>query len=180
MNSVELYLVRRYALAFLSAFRDELSFSDIEKIKHAGRFFKEHKAVVYFLRLPGRSMQIKKELIKKLFERVHMPACLQKLVELLSHHKRLSLLPNTLELLIELYQESQGIMTVRVSSSSLLHEEQIKALEAFFAHKSAKRLSCSYTVDTSLIAGIRLQSNALLWEYSVRKKLREMRTSVLR
>jgi F-type H+-transporting ATPase subunit delta len=180
MNYAETVLARRYATALLRVCGDQFSQEDIDSLKHAVTFFKTHKAALYFLALPDLAARSKKDIVKKLFELVKLPACFQSLVRLLARHKRLRLLAPVLMCVIALYQEQHGIMNVHVQSSSLLDDAQLQVVRAFLSDKTGKKIIYTYAVKKDLIAGIRLQSDTLLWEYSVRKKLRAIRLSVIR
>ena len=180
MNYAEALLARRYATALLRVCGDQFSQDDLLAMQRAVGFFRTHAPALYFLRLPDLAAQAKKEIVQKLFEIVKLPGCFHQLALLLSVHKRLALIAPILTLALELYKEQHGVMDVHIESSSSLDEAQLKIIQEFLARKSAKAINYTHSVDTDLIAGIRLQSDTLLWEYSVRKKLRAIRLSVLR
>lgn len=180
MNYAEALLARRYALALLRVCGDQFSHDDLLAMQRAVEFFKSHAPALYFLRLPDLPVHAKNEIVQKLFETVKLPHCFHQLAALLSQHKRPGLIAPILTLVLELYKEQHGIMDVRIESSSALDAAQLKIIQAFLAQMSAKTINYTHRVDPDLIAGIRLQSSSVLWEYSVRKKLRAIRLSVIR
>lgn len=180
MNVSETVLARRYAAALLRVCGDQFCHDDLLAMQRAVEFFKSHAPALYFLRLPDLPAYAKKEIMQKLFEMVKLPHCFHQLALLLSMHKRLGLIAPILEVALELYKEQHGLMDVRIESSSALDEAQLKIVQAFLARMSAKTINYTHRVVPDLIAGIRLQSPTLLWEYSARKKLRAIRLSVIR
>lgn len=180
MNYAESVLAHRYAAALLRVCGDQFSENDLLAMQRAVGFFKTHAPALYFLSLPDLAAQEKKEIIQKLFEMVELPHCFHQLALLLSVHKRLDLIAPILAVALELYKEQHGIMDVHIQSSGALDEAQLKIIQEFLARMSAKTIKYTHSVDKDLIAGIRLQSSTLLWEYSVRKKLRAIRLSVIR
>ena len=180
MNYTEQFLARRYATALLRVCGEQFSQDDCVAMQRAQMFFRSHAPALYFLSLPDLVSQEKKEIVQKLFEMVQLPCCFYDLALLLSRHKRLNLIAQVLAFTLKLYKEQHGIMDFRIESSASLDEAQLQTIQEFLAQKAAKSINYTQGVDKKLIAGIRLQSDTLLWEYSVRKKLRAIRLSVIR
>lgn len=180
MNLIERLLARRYAVALMRVCGDDFTVDTQVAMKQAIAFFKEHKPALYFLGLPDFPVHEKNVIIHKLLETVKLPECFHALVKLLGEHKRLRLIMPVLLATLALYQDRHGIMDVTVTSADVLQDAQKNIVQQFLAEKIDKKLQYTFQVEEDLIAGIRIQSNTLLWEYSVRKKLRALRLAVLR
>ena len=180
MNVADQFLARRYAQALLRVCGNQFSPETIAVITHANAFLRKNEQVRYFLSLPDFPVREKSKLIQRLLDTLQLPICFKNVVVLLADHKRLRLLVSVLDSIVRLYQDQQGIMSMKISSSTQLQEKQLDMLRRFLEEKTGKSIQDTFNVDKSLIAGIRLQSDSLLWEYSVRKKLRAIRLSVMR
>ena len=172
MNIQEVILSRKYATAFLNLFIDKLSVTDYDTIVRAAVFLKEEPRLVSYFKLP-RVDAVKKKVIDRLFKEFKLPLILKKLTDLLMRDQRLFLLPQVLKSMEQLYRQRKGIMAFKVSSSYTLTKKQLENIEDLLATKTGKHIEYEHKVDNGLIAGIRLQSDTVLWEYSIARQLSE-------
>jgi ATP synthase F1 delta subunit len=170
---------KKYALAFLNLFGSRLSPVDIEHIDQAMRFLFEHQQVLGLLKISGISNEDKRRVLYKFAQKYKLPALFNHVIDLLVEHKRAFILPHVLEMIIFVFQQREGIDTFKISSSHPLEKEVIAILEHFLQQKTGQRIRSSYTIDESLIAGIRMQSSTFLWEYSVAQQLRELQVPLI-
>lgn len=164
-------IARKYAKAFINVFLDTLTQEDHDNIVQAAEFLRTHKRVLFYLHLPAIEHGVKEEGIKKLVDRFSLPVAVQKLLSLLLAHNRVLLIPDVLEAVTELYKERKEILAFVINTSHELPAERITEIKQFLAHLTGKAIIYTYKVDTELIAGVRLQSATILWEYSIRKQL---------
>jgi F-type H+-transporting ATPase subunit delta len=174
MNMQEIVLSRKYAEAFINLFIDKLTVTDYHNTIRAAQFLKEDNQLVACFKLPQID-EVKKKVIDAFFEEFQLPFILKKLTDLLLHDQRLFLLPQVFENLIEFYRQRKGIMAFKVKSSDELTPNQLEVIIIALAAKTRKQIEYDYKIDKALIAGLRLQSNSLLWERSVAQQLNEAR-----
>ena len=110
-----------------------------------------------------------------LIDHYKLPSFFEKLITLLVHDKRAPLMSRVLKELVALYRKKHTIVFFEITSSHGLTHEQLDNIEQFLARKTGCDIIYKYEVDTTLIAGLRLQSDAFVWEYSIRKQLENMR-----
>ena len=168
-------IARKYAKAFLSIFIDKISLKDFNTIKKLEKFFSEHKKTLFFLSIPNISSEQKYTLLVKLFKEFETFEHLDSLIRLLLDHKRIFLIKDVLKHIIILYKELKNIMLFNITSSHQLDESSLEILEKFLATKTSKSIISQYKIDKNLIAGIRLKSYTLLWEYSIQKQCETLR-----
>jgi F-type H+-transporting ATPase subunit delta len=180
MIGSERILAGRYAAALLRVCEESFTPEVLKSLEDAAGFFKEHKQALFLLELPDFPRAEKHRIMQKLFAIMQLPACFEDVVLLLGEHHRLSLVGDIFRLVLEQYQEHHAIMPVQITSAVALQDKQLQAVQAFLAQKTGKHILYTQHIDKTLIDGIRAQSRDVLWEYSVRKKLREMRLSVIR
>ena len=180
MSDSERILAGRYAAALLRVCEESCTIEVLKSLEDAVVFFKEHKQALFLLELPDFPRTEKHRIMQKLFIIMQLPVCFQDLVLLLGEHRRLSLVGDVFRLILEQYQERHALMQVQITSAVALQDTQLQAVQAFLAQKTGKHILYTQHIDKTLIDGIRAQSRDVLWECSVRKKLREMRLSVIR
>lgn len=173
-NHIDKNLAQKYAKAFITVFPKACSLSDISKIKTALDFLKKHKQTLLFLQLPQFDAERKNSMVADLVTHFGLPQNLSTVILLLIEHNRSFYIPEVLASIIELYKEQTNSMEFTIKSSHHLDEKQIEGIKQFLSKKLDKNIISTAVVDPSLIAGLRLQSNEYLWEYSVRKQIQEL------
>lgn len=178
MNRLRDRLARRYARAFLNVFSTTLSSSDLENLKKMAKFLSKHSHACFLMELSLLPEDVKIKAIIDVCKRFNLSDPCHKLWLLLVKHQRASLFPDVLYLIVELYQRDANIMTFTVSSSMALSDHQKQKIEKFLHTHVKGSVLCSYILDQKLIAGIRLQSDSLLWENSIQRSLRMLQESL--
>jgi F0F1-type ATP synthase delta subunit len=75
---------------------------------------------------------------------------------------------------MQLYKERMNIVEFSVTSAHELDAKNSMAVKRFLAKITGKTIMCTYSINTSLIAGMRLKSVEHMWEYSVRKRIESL------
>ena len=171
MNNSERTIARRYARAFLNTFSQVIKDGDIQKFESVAHFLEKNKGLSLFLKIGIVSYDTKLKAIKKALEKFGLSHPWDHLVEVLIKNKHIFLFSLISFYVKRFYFDLIGIVQWEVASSSKLEQGQIDQIEKLLAKKTGKKALCKYSVDHSLIAGIRMKSDELLWEYSVEKKL---------
>jgi ATP synthase F1 delta subunit len=166
---------KKYAQAFMAVFPKTFTFSDIEKIKIAQNFLQTHKKTLFFLQLPQFDDKKREAMVFDLIGHFSLPQIFTKLLLVLIVHNRSFYIPSVLSFIIELYKEQTNSIDFSIKSSNPLDQKQIEAIKQFLGHLVGKNITITATIDRSLIAGLRLQSNNHRWEYSVRKQIQALR-----
>lgn len=171
MKNVHDILARKYAQAFLNCFGEEINRDQFKALCDLEFFFRSNKKILYFLSLSNIDLSIKKSLMHTLFDQFGVAQHCDRLVNTLLSGKRGQLLHAVLKKIIVLYKQQKGIVSFLITSPYSLSSAQIAVIQQFLAHTSGFDIIYEYAVDKSLIAGIRMQSEILLWEYSIGKQL---------
>lgn len=168
-------VARNYAIAFLNAFIEEISFDDFLAIRRLQAFWEEHKRSFYCLNFPGLTCDRKMTAVEELLRECSAPTVLKEIFALLIRHRREKLISLVLENVCSLYMERKDILLFHITSSHELSADEVAVVQQFLAHKTKKTIVYTCSLDKDLIAGIRCQSEALVWEHSVRKQLDDVR-----
>jgi ATP synthase F1 delta subunit len=177
MNIEYLILSRKYAVAFLNLFINEITLEDYHALVKLLLFLKNKPELNLMFKLP-RVEKAKREAIDCMMKEFQLPLPFKKLMDLLLDDQRLFLLLDVLRYIKQLYTEREGIMEFEIRSSHDLNHEQLEIIKYFLSSMTGKHIVYKHSIDRELIAGIRLQSDILLWERSVAQKLAEAQRSL--
>lgn len=180
MTSYESIVSKKYAQAFLNIIGDRLSLEYFTKLSAAQQFFAHHHKQLFFLTMPIVDDDTKVAYLEKVFTRFGLDDYLKKLAALLVRHKRAFLMPRVLKQLCRLYKKRNNIAQFSISSSHALGQDELKTVQQFLVRKTGQTILYEYMIDKRLIAGIRLQSDTLLWDYSIRKQLEQIKLPLIR
>lgn len=100
------------------------------------------------------------------------PCRIDILVRLLFKHDRLSLMPDVMRHFFELYKKQHQLLFCTLKTSHELTLEQKDVLATFIGRISEKEIVFSVKIDRSLIAGVRIEGDEMVWESSVARQLR--------
>lgn len=167
-------LSKKYAQAVFNLFGSSFSRDDIARIHTIVSFLEQHKKALFFLRLSHIDIEIKVRALDELMADISDKKPFMALIRLLLHENRGHLIYQTLREIVVLYYAAQNIMPCAISSSHPLSQEELHKVEQFLARQTGSDIIYTYSRDTSLIAGLRVQSKTVLWEHSIRKQLREL------
>jgi F0F1-type ATP synthase delta subunit len=174
MKGAREILALRYAQAFLNCFIDEIDRAYFTALCEVELYFRSNKKVLYFLSLSNIDQSMKETLMHTLFEQFGIARTGDRLVHTLLVGKRGHLLHAVLKHIISLYKRRTQIMSFLITTSHPVSNAQIAVIQQFLARASGCDIIYEYAVNKRLIAGIRLQSDLLLWEYSIDKQLKSM------
>lgn len=164
----------KYAVAYLNTIGSSLSLEDIRNLMKAAYFLQTHRRALFLLQVPVIAQEIKHEGLLELCERFSLAQSVKRLVVTLLKAKRAHLIAKIFDAIVYHYNQSHAIHVFTVTSSSDLHSTYKKQIEAFIDQRVAGTKEYRYTVDASLIAGVRVESDTLLWEFSIDKQLRDL------
>jgi ATP synthase F1 delta subunit len=167
-------IARKYAHAFLNVFRDQLTSEKIEQIAQMGDFLSKQQRALFLLQVPIIPDEVKKTGLFSVMERYKIAAPFTVLIDLLIASRRAHLVADICRMIDTIYKKEHRIHIFIVASSSPLASDQRVVIEQFLAARVKGTIIYRYKVVPKLIAGVRLQSDTLLWEYSVDQQLRDL------
>ena len=171
---------KKYALAYIHIFKKDIDCFVLDQLQIAYDFLLERKNMLFLLALYETTADDKQKIITKFLNFFKLPKSLEKLLYLLLEHKRIALLVHVLRDIYCFYKKEFAIEDLQIKSSSELSQNDKNQIEVFFMRLSDKKYRVSAKQDVTLIAGIRMQSDTLLWEHSVDKKMKKLRFELLK
>ncbi len=168
-------LARTYAQAFLNVFPDAISLSNYKSLVDLEGVLGERRYSMVFFSLPHVSMERKMKALEELTTAFGVHEAFKKLFKLLVEHNRAWLAHEITRQLCFVYRQRNNIAHFRVESPHELSSETMKTITAFLVRATQATVITEPRRTENLIAGIRLESDTLAWEYSVAKHLRNLR-----
>ena len=176
MKTEKCRLIQRYASAFLNVFMEELSVNSYGSVCDAVHFFSSKRSRFFLLGMTYVDTSVAREVMAAACEKFKLGNAFKKLIDLLIKHRRLALLPGVMFRICTLYRKRNGIVFFRFTLSHAICEKSVETLRSHLEKLTGYQVWCSpcCCVDRSLIAGMRAQSDNLLWEYSLRDKIKKV------
>ncbi len=171
-------LAKKYAQAYLNTVGSSFTMQDRTQLLRALDFLKKNKRAVFLMKFPLLKRDVKMKGYDLFFKRYDLPSSLLQLVDLLIKHNRGIYLMDVLRQIVMLFEKEHDMHLFTVSSSHKLDREQRVQTEKFLAKRVSGTILYTYTVDPDLIAGMRMQSNTLMWEFSIKQQLRAIAQKV--
>ncbi len=172
-------ITKAYAKAYLNNYGSVLSVHDIECMKKAVLFFREHHNFMSLVNVLISGSDQKQTIVQELFEHFSLHKSLYRLISVLKTHKKLILFGQTLQDICCLYGIRNNILEVTIFTACALSDQEIKKFESFFVKFSDKKIITTVHIDSALIAGVRMQSDFYLWEYSIASQLKKIQQNIL-
>jgi F0F1-type ATP synthase delta subunit len=167
-------LARKYAQAFLNLYIDQITPEGYAALLALQTYLHSHRNALIYFSFPHIALEAKLALFEQLGEKIKPSEPVKTLFETLIRHDRVMLATDVLAKICELYRERKNILLFTIESSHELDATSISIIEDFLARNTGKKIVSKQRVNHSLIAGLRLQSNTLEWEYSIRKQIHEL------
>lgn len=167
-------LARKYAQAFLNLYFDQITQENYSNMFTLRSYLQTHRNVLLYFSLPHIALEKKLDLFDQIETKIKPSEPFKELFETLIRHDRIMLAPSILVKICELYRERKNVMFFSIESSHELDAQTIATLETFLARHTDKKIESESRINHDLIAGIRLQSDTQLWEYSIRKQIHEL------
>lgn len=174
MNNNPRELAMRYACAFLNLFEDELTPGDMAALCKAASVFSRNNTRLALLLAPYMETSYVVETLTKACVDMGVPRVCERIIQLLVASHRIALLAEVLVQICEQYKVRHAILTCCIISSHELTPDEKENVKLFIERATGCVLMEQYTIDHSLIAGVRVVANTIFWEYSVRRYLSEV------
>ncbi len=180
MITAQAVVAKRYAQAFLAIFGDQMREKDLAGLDALEDFLARNKHVLSFFMISQIDDTVKVKALSTLLQSHNLDTLLAPLSVLLIKNRRVFLLPEIMRQLAILYKDEKKIMSFTVTSSHALEPHDREAIKKFLARQTGCDIIDTIKLDKNLIAGIRLQSSSALWEYSIRKQLKNIQLPLIR
>ncbi len=172
-------IAKKYAYAYINIFAEQHTFQEFCSLWRASQFLLEHHSLLFYLSLSTIAESDKKRFIDLFCQKFHLFDSLKQLLYLLLKNKHIFLTIGVLKNIYRLYKKKYNICELQITSSSDLSLSQIEDVRSFFMQLSGQQVEVRHAVNPALIAGIRLQTETYLWEYSIAQQLNKLKQDLI-
>lgn len=171
---------KKYAIAYLNLYFNQMTDDAISNLIKLKKFLYKNKKFHAYLGIPKLSVETKINFIDRLCKAFNLSENEINFIHVLIKQKRIELINPIFKKIIELYYIQKNIFLVNVCTSCTINDKQ-KSIIINFVHNLIKKedIKINFCVDKNLISGIKIKSNTLLWEHSVRKHLKILKNNLL-
>jgi len=125
---------------------------------------------------PAISSVRKRAIVSTLLTRIgHLSGIFERLVLMLAERDRLSLLPLILEVYKERLEEKRGVLRARVTTTTPLSTERIRAFERALGQATGRQVTVETEVDVELVGGMVAQIGSTVYDGSLATHLDRLR-----
>jgi ATP synthase F1 delta subunit len=165
-------LIKKYAQAFIHLYGNQLSDVIVDNITACSTFLEKHKNIDIFMLLSVIPRTEKIALLEKVYDSFKLPSGFLNLGHTLLEHRRIDLLTKILQKIIHEYQAQKNIINFTVYTSHTINDKAQKALISFIQKKVPQKIVVNFSMDSTLICGVKIKSDMLQWERSIAKQLK--------
>ncbi len=174
MKIISEITAKKYARAFLNLFESETTEELLKNVTGLLEFLHKHPETTIYLELPSITDQRKSEFINALVAKFCLDKHIHDLAHILRIERRFFLLPSILRNIINLHNSINHITNCTIQTShNLTSDEKNKLISFASTILETEHIRATFVVNPELICGIRIETNALLWEQSINKTLRQ-------
>ncbi len=170
---------KKYAQAYLQEYQNSLTLEQVQNFKPVIEFCRDHHNFLSVISVLVGKQPGFEELLEEMRIYFSLPDSMQKLIKLLIKHKKIDIFAQILQDIYCLYMLNNNIHELTITTAEPLEEDQKKRFEEFFKKLSGKKIISTAIIDESLIAGIRMQSDHFLWEYSIKSRIAQISRKML-
>lgn len=170
----EKFISLKYANAFYELFSNDLSESQISLLDEFSDLLSEHKNILMYMKLGLIEANESMAELKLLFKNYRLSENFNRLIDLLFKDNRITLLPEILKSIVDLYNKDHNIMVTVLESSQELTDSQKNIFKDFFARVTEKNIKLKEIINKDLIAGVKLYSTTKAWEFNVLRQIESL------
>jgi len=180
MTPSRIDISKKYALAYIQVFDEFLDETILDKFKVAYEFLSKNTNMLFLLSSYDLAQEEKQKIATTFVHFFSFHQSMHKLINLLLEKKHICFLAEILRDAYCCYKKNKNIEDLVITSSSIISQKDQEELKQFFMNLSDKKYRVTLKQNADLIAGIRMQSDTFLWEYSVAKKMKKLRFDLLK
>lgn len=173
MKRNENRLAEKYAQAVFPLLKDSLDSAEFERLIALADQLDAQRSIILFSQVirqePGGG-----SVLEQFFQHAGYQDHFSSLISLLILQRRMILLPQILRILYRRYLDDRGIIPFVFESPVTLTEAEQSKLVLFLQKKTGKEIRYTLKKNPALIAGIKLYSDTLGYEHSIRQKLYQL------
>jgi|SaaInlStandDraft_4_1057021.scaffolds.fasta_scaffold19948_2 F-type H+-transporting ATPase subunit delta len=177
MQVIENTIAKKYAIAFLNLFEKKLTIGCLKSFESFSRFLDANKLFSATLSIPSISLKNKIATLEIICTKQNINPLITKIIILLLRNKRIEILDKVIKSILFFHKKRLQVQKFIISTSHTLDEKEKEEISFFIKRTINDTVKTTFIIDKHLISGVRIKSDGLLWERSIAKRLRSIRTT---
>ena len=164
----------RYARALFEVASDNAELKQIENnLIDFLSIYDAAPELVSFIKNPTHSNKSQVEAINIISNNLNFPKTLKNFLSLLIEKKRIFFVRKIVNLFLKLCSKKRGEVKASLVSSKSLSNEELQVISSQFSQSLGFKIKFDYSVDESLIGGVKIQLGSLMVDTSIKNKLKK-------
>ena len=164
----------RYALALFEVASEKSELDKIESsLKEFLNVYKSSPEFISFIKNPTQSNKNQLEVINIISKKLNFTKNLKNFLSLLVEKRRIFYVKKIIENFLKLCSHKRGEVKASLVSSKNLSTEEKNKISLQFSQSIGSKIKFDYSVDESLIGGVKIQLGSLMVDTSIKNKLKQ-------
>ena len=164
----------RYARALFEVANESFELDKVEdNLIDFLNIYNSSPEFINFIKNPTQSNKNQLKAINIISEKLTFSKILNNFLSLLIEKKRIFFVKKIIEKFFKLCSNKRGEVKASLISSKNLSKEELNEISAQFSESMGAKIKFDYSVDESLISGVKIQLNSLMVDSSIKNKLRK-------
>jgi ATP synthase, F1 delta subunit len=169
-------VIKKYAQGLVRALPTEEEFEVCyQQLQALIELMAKQEKIKFALTSPFVPTSEKEKIIANLLPELKFDRRVNNLLKLLVENERMSLLPEMVNNLPELWAEEQGIETLEVNSAVELTEEEKQRLKEELVKLEKKSVRLVFRLNPDIIAGLLIRKGNIYYDISIKGNLLQMK-----
>jgi F-type H+-transporting ATPase subunit delta len=169
------FIAKRYAKALFALAQKDDTIEVLEKnFVEFDKLMANSAELTQFLTLPFYKATDQEVVLAKISDKNKYHKIFKNFLLVLVKNNRISLVQNVFKAFSDVYDEFKGKKTVYVTSAFELNDKQIKEISKKFSANLNKEVEVSLSLDPSLIGGLVMRVDSMMYDNSVKTKLEDI------
>ena len=164
----------RYARALFEVARESSELENIEmSLNNFLNIFNSSPEFINFIKNPIQSRKIQLEIFNIVSEKLNFTKNLKNFFFLLVEKRRIFFLKKIILSFLKLCSQYRGEVKAALISSKDLSKEELNEISSQFSQSMGSKIKFDYSIDESLIGGVKIQLGSLMIDTSIKNKLKK-------
>ena len=164
----------RYARALFEVANENSELNNIEiSLNEFLDIYNSSPEFVSFIKNPTQSNKNQFDAINIISEKLNFPKNLKNFLSLLIEKKRVFFVKKIILNFLRLSSKKRGEVKASLISSKILSKEELQEISSQFSKSTGLKIKFDYSVDESLIGGVKIQLGSLMIDTSIKNILKK-------
>ncbi len=165
---------QRYARALFEVGCESFELDKIENnLNDFSKIYDSSSEFISFIKNPTQSNNNQLEAINIISKKLNFSKNLKNFLSLLIEKRRIFFVRKIIHEFLKLCSQKRGEVKALLISSKTLSKEELNEISSQFSYSMGLKIKFDYSVDESLIGGIKIQLGSLMVDTSIKNKLKK-------